>query len=280
MAPESVQAALPAEKGTAPPSRPKHKIRLRFRKAGNLRLVSHIDLLHVFERMLRRAALPFARTQGFHPKPCLVFAHALALGVAGLDEVVELELDEPIPADEVMDRLNPQAPPGLEFLQARAAEARGAPQVRRASYRVALPAPDEDLPRRCAALLARPRCIVERAKPRLRRIDIRPYLCDVHADAGTLTMSLWITPYGAARPEEIVKALGLGDLLEDGAVLERIHLELMDELPEHERWLPEIPRLADADVAAEEVVVPASATREHAAPSADPLIANPLSFET
>lgn len=280
MAPESLQAALPPEKGTAPPSRPKHKIRLRFRKAGNLRLVSHIDLLHVFERMLRRAALPFARTQGFHPKPCLVFAHALALGVAGLDEVVELELDEPIPADEVLERLNHQAPPGLKFLQARVAETRGAPQVRRATYRFALPAPDEDLPRRCAALLARPRCIVERAKPRLRRIDIRPYLCDVQADAGALTMALWITPYGAARPEEIVKALGLGDVLEDGAVLERIHLELMDELPEHERWLPQIPRLADAEVAAEEVVVPAAAAREHAAPSADPLIANPLSFET
>jgi radical SAM-linked protein len=280
MASESLQSAPPSAKETAPQSRLKHKIRLRFRKAGNLRLVSHIDLLHVFERMLRRAELPFARTQGFHPKPCLVFAQALALGVAGLNEVVELELDQPIPADEVLDRLNRQAPPGLEFLQARVAETRGAPQVRRAIYRLSLPAPDDDLRRRCAALLARPRCIVERAKPRLRRIDIRPYLDDVHADGEALTMALWITPYGAARPEEIVKALGLGALLDEGAVLERTHLELMDELPEHERRLPEIPRLADAEAAADEVVVPAAEMREHAAHSADPLIANPLSFET
>ena len=53
---------------------PKDKLRLRFKKASGLRLLSHHDLLRCFERMLRRAALPVHNTQGFHPHPRLVFA--------------------------------------------------------------------------------------------------------------------------------------------------------------------------------------------------------------
>jgi radical SAM-linked protein len=279
MASESVQAAPPAPEAVAPT---KHRYRLRFRKTGDLRLVSHIDLMHVFERMLRRAALPFSVTQGFHPKPCLVFAQALALGVAGLDEVVELDLRAPIPAPEVLARLNAQAPAGLFFLDVRPLESRRSAQVRRAFYRLPLPAGEADLPRRCADLLARPRCVVERARPRLRRIDIRPYLCDVRVQGGNLDIAIWITPYGAARPEEVAKALGLGGWLDTGAVFERTHLEIVDELPEADRWLPEIPRLADADegAAADDEVLVSAEAAARPAPVGEPLLPNPLSFET
>ena len=122
MGSELLQAKPPAPAQTA---RPQHRYRLRFQKTGDLRLVSHIDLLHVFERLLRRAALPFASTQGFHPKPCLIFAQALALGVAGLDEVVDLTLAEPLPPEEVLVRLNRQAPAGLVFLEAKALTRKG-----------------------------------------------------------------------------------------------------------------------------------------------------------
>src|SRR5438270_5642800 len=70
------------------------KVRIRFRKDGDLRLVSHHDLMRCFERMLRRAALPMRNTSGFHPKPRLVFALSLPLGVIGRDEVAELELEQ------------------------------------------------------------------------------------------------------------------------------------------------------------------------------------------
>jgi len=277
MALESHQAPPSA---ITPSARQTYRYRLRFRKAGNLRLVSHIDLMHVFERMLRRAELPFASTQGFHPKPCLVFAHALALGVAGLNEVVDLDLHESIPALDVLARLNQQAPAGLVFLDAQTVERKRAPQVRRALYRLPLPEPDAELPDRCAALLARPRCLVERMRPRRRCIDIRPFICDLQADDNALTMAVWITPNGAARPEEIVHALGLGTLLDQGAVLERTHLELMDDLPVEDRWLPDIPRLIDVEVAPEDIVAAAADRSEQPVAIGQPLIETPLSFET
>src|SRR5947207_4603694 len=81
------------------------KVRVRFRKDGDLRLVSHHDLMKVFERMFRRAALPVARTKGFHPTPRMAFALSLALGIVGCEEVVELVLDEPLTPEDVHQAL-------------------------------------------------------------------------------------------------------------------------------------------------------------------------------
>src|SRR5216684_1767669 len=87
------------------------KVRIRFRKTGNLRLISHHDLMRCFERMLRRAALPFHSTAGFNPKPRLIFAMPLPLGISGSQEIVELELDQEMPLEEVHAALVRQAPP-------------------------------------------------------------------------------------------------------------------------------------------------------------------------
>src|SRR5205807_8000052 len=95
------------------------KVRIRFRKYRDLRLISHHDLMRCFERMLRRAALPFHSTEGFNPKPRMAFALSLALGIEGHEEVVELELDEELPPDEVQARLSRQAPAGMEILSVR-----------------------------------------------------------------------------------------------------------------------------------------------------------------
>src|SRR5947208_13781264 len=86
------------------------KYRLRFAKADDLRLVSHHDLMHVFERMMRRAEIPFAVTQGFHPQPKMSFALSLALGVIGRNEVFDLETTRELDPDDLRARLNRVAP--------------------------------------------------------------------------------------------------------------------------------------------------------------------------
>src|SRR3954454_15146715 len=91
------------------------KLRFRFAKTGHLRLLSHHDLMRCLERMLRRADVPFKSTAGFHPRPRFVFALSLPLGVVGRDEVVEVELTRPCDSDDVLARLNAQAPAGLAF---------------------------------------------------------------------------------------------------------------------------------------------------------------------
>lgn len=206
------------------------KVRIRFRKVGDLRLVSHHDLMRCFERMLRRAELPYHSTQGFNPKPRMAFALSLALGIAGHQEVVELELDAALPTEEIHARLARQAPAGLEILDIQRIDRKIKAQVRSAGYRLAVPAARVgELPRRVADLLAAPECWIERTRPQSRRVDLRPYLRDVRILSAAVEMDLWVTPTGTARPDEVLHLLGLGDLLEAGAVLERITLELHDE---------------------------------------------------
>jgi radical SAM-linked protein len=208
------------------------KIRIRFRKSGTLRLLSHHDLLRAFERMLRRAALPMRNTQGFHPKPRIVFALSLPLGVIGCEEVVELELSQVLPLDELQQRLIAQCPPGLELLSFLRIAPRAGAQVRALTYRIALP-PERvaAVQERIAAVLAAGDCWVERSRPPARRVDLRPFLRVLQITAAPvyLEMDLWLTPQGTARPEEVLTLLGINDLLDAGAVLERARLELTDD---------------------------------------------------
>jgi uncharacterized protein (DUF2344 family) len=91
------------------------RVRIRFSKQGDLRLIGHRDLMRCLERLFRRANLALGMSQGFHPKPRLTFPLALAVGIEGLDEVMELELAETITGEEVLQRLLAQAPAGLTF---------------------------------------------------------------------------------------------------------------------------------------------------------------------
>jgi radical SAM-linked protein len=206
------------------------KVRIRFRKGGELRLISHHDLMRCFERMLRRANLPFHSTEGFNPKPRLVFTLSLGLGIIGREEIVELELDEALPTVEILERLSKQAPAGLEFLQVDRIDSKASAQVRRACYRVTVP-PDHhaELTNRIAAVLANAHCWVDRVRPQKKRIDIRGYIRGLKLIEDVLEMDLEVTPQGTTRPDEIIRVLGLGDLLADGAVLERSKLEIHDE---------------------------------------------------
>lgn len=209
------------------------KLRIRFRKAGDLRFVSHHDLMRLVERLLRRAALPFRSTEGFHPKPKMAFASALGLGIVGHQEVLEIELGGGLSEAEIQGRLAAQAPPGLDILEVRKIDPRQSAHVQRAWYRIGFdPARYPELPARLAALLGEAECWVERTRPQPRRVNIRPYLLELDLQPRGLRMAIAITPGGAARPEEVLRLLGLEDLLPSGAVLERTALELDDEIQE------------------------------------------------
>jgi radical SAM-linked protein len=216
------------------------KVRIRFTKGSDLRLLSHHDLMRTFERMLRRAELPFCRSQGFNPRPRLVFALSLPLGVIGAAEVVELELERELPVPVIEERLRRQAPPGLEIVSVQRIDPQASAQVQGLSYAVEVPAERvEELRSRVAAVLTAAECWWERTRPPKRRIDLRPWIRALHLHEATtllprpatLAMDLRLTPTGTARPEEILGLLGLADLLEAGTVCTRTRLELQDELP-------------------------------------------------
>jgi radical SAM-linked protein len=208
---------------------PSPKVRLRFAKRGDLRLVSHHDLMRCLERMARRAELPLAVSQGFNPRPKIAFTLALALGIEGHHEVVELELAEPMEPPEVLRRLVAVSPPGLDWIDAEDPGPGRPAQAGAVRYALAIPADRlEEARAALAAFLASEHVPYTRHRPdKTVAIDLRPFVleAEIAADA-TFRFRLKMSPSGSARPEELIEALGLRDLSARGAILARTEVEL------------------------------------------------------
>ena len=98
------------------------RLRVWFGKLGKLALVSHLDLLRLFDRAIRRAALPIAYTGGFHPHPRISIAQALPLGVTSSGEIVELELTKPVDVETFRQQLAQQLPADIPIYQVTAVD--------------------------------------------------------------------------------------------------------------------------------------------------------------
>ncbi|AEY65255.1 TIGR03936 family radical SAM-associated protein [Clostridium sp. BNL1100] len=95
-------------------------IRVKFRRGDEVKFISHLDLMKVFERAIRRARLPIAYSQGFNPHPGMVFGLPLGVGVTSEAEYGDFEItDDEMSAQEFADRLNLQLPKGMEVLAAK-----------------------------------------------------------------------------------------------------------------------------------------------------------------
>ena len=92
------------------------RVRVIFSKQGALRYTGHLDLHKILERSIRRAALPLAYSQGYHPQPKLNLAAALPLGFASRAEVMDIWLNDDV--GDVLSPLQANVPPGLTVLQA------------------------------------------------------------------------------------------------------------------------------------------------------------------
>lgn len=95
--------------------KPARLIRIRFRKFGAMLYISHLDLSKTLMRAVTRSDLPLYYTEGFNPKPKLVFATPLSVGCGGEDEVLDIRLMKAVSNDEIMEKLVPVMPNGIEI---------------------------------------------------------------------------------------------------------------------------------------------------------------------
>lgn len=93
------------------------KIRMWFGKHGDMALVSHLDLVRLFDRAIRRASIPISYTGGFHPGPKISMALALSLGMTSNGEIVDFENHTPMDIDEFREKLKAQLPLELPIFQ-------------------------------------------------------------------------------------------------------------------------------------------------------------------
>jgi len=105
---------IPAFTGHFVPNQQRlQRLRVWFGKQGEMALLSHLDLVRLFDRVVRRASLPVSFTGGFHPTPRISPANALALGATSSGEIIDFELTQPMAAVEFQQKLMAQLPKAI-----------------------------------------------------------------------------------------------------------------------------------------------------------------------
>jgi len=197
------------------------RVRLTFAKGEALKYISHLDLARAWERLFRRAGLPVAYSQGFNPRPRFQIASGLPVGVTGRAELLDVWLAERLAPEEVLARLRPASPPGLELLAAEEVDLRAPAlqaRMQAAEYVAVLDTaePADAIRTRVEALLAAPSLPRQRHhKGKQQSYDLRPLVQSLAvrpASAGggiLLEMRLQASPEGAGRPDQVLDVLGL-----------------------------------------------------------------------
>lgn len=192
------------------------RLRLTFTKDEPLRYTSNLDVMRLWERAFRRAGVPIAYSHGFNPRPRMVIASALPLGVTGRAELMDVWLDEPMAPEEFARRVSAVLPHGAR-LQAVGWVAEDTPslpsEVRVAMYQVAVEGvTKEAVEERVKQLIA------AKTLPRERRgkaYDLRPLVegiwVEEEGETLRVVMALRAQAGATGRPDEVMHALGLSD---------------------------------------------------------------------
>lgn len=227
------ESTSPCEQhATAPQPVPlRVRYRIRFAKTGLLRWISHRDLARLWERVVRRAALNLSMSEGFHPKPRIGFPSALALGVIGLNEVVELELAEELTPQQLLSRLQQDHQPGLIINSVhRLPDAFGKARLKQSDYVITIvEGADLDRTRRAVETLLGQDSVSFSRKDKTLTAEVATQIPLLQIGDGELHLQLAASDAASLRPTDVLHLLGLDDWVEQGATITRKGVTLHSE---------------------------------------------------
>ena len=189
-----------------------------FTKLGPARFLSHLDIVRLMERAVRRAGIPMCYTAGFNPRPRMAVLLALPVGVESDEELMTLQLARPLGPAAIQAKLNEALVDGV---QVAAVEENDAPAGGNiiAHYQISLPEGLVLGTDAATKLLEQGEVPVELDSPKGRKtVDIRPFLLDLTAEKGKIRYCAMVTPRGTARPDAVLKALLGQDAAKDGRI--------------------------------------------------------------
>lgn len=190
------------------------RIRLVYAKGDDLKYTGNLDMHKVWERIFRRARLPLAYSQGFHPQPRIHQACPLPLGFTSQEDLLDLWMVTDHNLPDLGEKLEKALQPGItikEILIVPIEEKPLQTQVVSAIYEVVIDADQqpEDIAERINTLLSQETCMRER---RGKEYDLLPLIESLKIDplnSNLLEMTLAARPSATGRPEEVLDALGI-----------------------------------------------------------------------
>ena len=197
------------------PQHPYVTLRLKFKKVGSLQYISHLDLVRTMSKIITRAKLPLWYTEGFNPKPKMIFAAPLSIGTESVCEFMDLRLVDDISPEEAKNRLNSNMTDEMQVIEAYYTEDK-LTELKWLAYSIDIVTDGacDELAKRCErVLLADTVTVTKKAKPREEAptVNIRPLIKDIRAeycgDHIHIDAMLSADASSFLNPEYVIKAL-------------------------------------------------------------------------
>ncbi len=95
------------------------KIRIKFRKYGEMKFIGHLDMMRYFQKAMRRAGIDICYSEGFSPHMIMSFASPLGVGLTSDSEYLDIEVGETLSSREAVAQLNEVMADGVEVVSFR-----------------------------------------------------------------------------------------------------------------------------------------------------------------
>jgi len=195
------------------------RLRVRFSRGEELKFISHLDIMRLWERALGRAQISVAYSEGFSPHPRISLAAPLAIGVTSEAELMDVFIAKHASPHWFTTAVSQQLPPGIEVLgvyQVAPTMPSLQSQVRYAEYRVELEMEKEqkDIESAITNLLSLEHLPWQHQRDTgPKNYDLRALIDDLriveqHNSYYIIEMRLRCDSGGSGRPEQIALALG------------------------------------------------------------------------
>jgi radical SAM-linked protein len=193
---------------------------IEFKVRGNLRFLSHAEMVRVFQRACVRAGIKVRYSEGFNPRPKLSLPLPRSVGIEVDDDLLCFRIESTGTQESnlctlVKTRLSEQLPDGFELPTVRTAKAKASIQPCQAAYLLAVRAEylNEKLKSRIKCLLASENLNLQRRmgpeNSKFKNMDVRPFLKSIELDNGGITVECKISLAGSIRVDEMLKLLEL-----------------------------------------------------------------------
>lgn len=206
------------------------KIRIIFEKTGTAKFISHLDLVRVVTRAIRRAHIPIVYSQGFNPVPRLSFALPLSLGQESLCEMMNFKVEPDMTPNEAMERLSHQLPDGLILKEAYIPEDVKGSELQYARYTINIE-DDFDVEAANACFAREEITLIKKTKSGEKLTDIKPLIKEISVTEGKINCVLNSRDPFFLNPEYVMKALAeyLGKSFERYYILrEEVYTDKME----------------------------------------------------
>lgn len=225
------------------------KVRIKFEKLGPIRYIGHLDFMRTLQKVIRRASIPIAYSEGFSPHQIFSIAAPLAVGVESLGEYLDMKLEEPVDLAFLVKQLNPYMPPGVKVLHAwelADEDTPGMAAVAAAKYNVfqkSMCIKEEhvhDLLKHETLMIRK-----QNKKGKYNDFDLKPGIIDLSYHNGTIIMSLATGSVLNIKPEMILKKIE--EINEIVSPIHNYRLQRIDLYQQLEKKLDEISEITLGD---------------------------------